>query len=100
MVNRRLLVYLIAVIGLSGFSAFVGFSISVAGPYTAAEALEEAIRGAETPDEVRSRITDYYSSIRVNRLLLLGAPSLAAAIVAALAIYELGKEPEDAVNDL
>ena len=97
MVNR-LRVYLVLVIGLAGFSAFVGFSVSIAGPHIAASALEEAIRGAETPDEVRSRIADFYSSRTVNSLLLLIAPGLAAAIVAALALYELANDRKDAVN--
>lgn len=97
MVNR-LRLYCILIIAFAGFAACVGFSYCVAVPYTAADALEEAIRGARTPDEVRARIADYFSATAVNRLLLFVMPGLAAAITAALALWELASQRGFAVN--
>lgn len=90
---KRLQFFVIMSIGFAGLSALVGFSYGVgASSYIAAEALEESIHGAESPDEVRSRIADYYSSTTVNRLVLFVTPGIAAAICSALALFELTKE--------
>ncbi|QDU95160.1 hypothetical protein Pla8534_29720 [Lignipirellula cremea] len=89
----RLRLYCFLAFTFSGLSAFFGVSYGVVSPYTAAEGLEHAIRGAQTPEEVQSRIADYYSAMTVNRLVLFATPGLAAMIAAALALWELGKLP-------
>jgi hypothetical protein len=97
-VANRLRVYLILAIAFAGLSAFIGLSYAVVVPYTAAESLEEVIRDAKTPAEVRSRIVHYHESTTVNRLLLFVLPGLAAAIMVALAIYDLVKRPDNAAT--
>lgn len=97
-VVNRLRLYCFLIIAFAGFAALVGFAYGVAVPYTAADALEEAIRGAQTPDEVRSRIVDYFSSTTVNRLMLFVAPGLAAAVTAAIALWELSRQRGFAMN--
>ena len=85
---KRLKAYLIAIVLLGACSAFIGFAASVVSPYTVAEGVEEAIRGANSPAEVRKRIADYYSSTTLNRLLLLCVPPALVCGIGALALYE------------
>lgn len=98
MVSRiRLYCYLIVAIAV--VSAFIGLSNVVVGPYMAADALEEAIRGARTSDEIRSKIAHYFSSTALNRLILLVGPGVVIAVTAALALWELGGQDRSAADD-
>jgi hypothetical protein len=97
-VANRLRVYLILAIGFAGLSAAIGLSYAVFVPHTPAEPLEEVIRDAKTPGEVRSRIVEDHKSSTVHRLLLYVLPGLATAIMVALDIYNLVKRPDNAAT--
>ena len=96
--SYRLRLHCLLIIGIAGFSVLIGVAYAVVVPYTTADALEEAIRGAHSPDEVRERIADYYSSTTLNRLILLVGPALATAIVAAISLWELRQGLRPATN--
>ena len=58
-------------------------------PYTAADALAEAIQGSQNIEEVQSRIVDYYRSVSMIHFLLFCGPGIAVLIIAALGLKDL-----------
>lgn len=91
----RLRMHLILTFAFASVAA-IGLASSLVVPHPAAESLEEAIRDAKSPDELRERIVEYHESTTVSRLLLIFVPSLAAGIMFTLALYDLLKGSDTA----
>ncbi len=73
------------------FVILLGVALAHAVPFAAAEAIEEAIRGAQSSDEVRSRIAEYYLSHSTLRLLLFAGPGVIIAALAGLCLRHISR---------
>ena len=60
-------------------------------PSFVGEALSQAIQGAESPNEIRTRIEEYYLQNANRRVSLVLIPWLAITTLAVLALWELKK---------
>ena len=86
---NRLKIYCWLLIGLGLVTLFIGTAMILSVPYAAADALAEAIQGAKSSEDVRSRIVEYYHSVSTIHFLLFCGPGIAVLILAALGLKDI-----------
>ena len=86
---QRVKIYCWLLVGLGLMIFFIGTAMILGVPYTAADALAEAIQGSQNIEEVQSRIVDYYRSVSMIHFLLFCGPGIAVLIIAALGLKDL-----------